>query len=246
MMGSSSDASEVSLKAQPERKSFTDDCAATYEALRAESALDRRIEICSSRFLGRPYVDSPLGGGPLEREVLTTDTSGFDCVTYVETVLALSISNSQLSFKRRLRSIRYNNGQVDWFKRNHYMIDWAKRNETAGFVRNCTAGEFVVKRRRVLNLIPSLPSKEVALRCLPKQRIARDRAIGKSGDILLFVSTRRNLDVFHLGFLIRRESERLLRHASRTARCVIEEDLNSFLSRYRMAGVILLRPTCPA
>jgi Protein of unknown function (DUF1460) len=53
---------------------------------------------------------------------------------------------------------------------------------------------------------------------------------------------RKHLDVFHCGVIVRDGKKILLRHASRRAGGVVEQDLNDFLKVNRMAGVIIARP----
>jgi hypothetical protein len=60
------------------------------------------------------------------------------------------------------------------------------------------------------------------------------------------VSTRKNLDVFHAGIIVRDGKNILLRHASRSRRMVVEQELSEFLKANRMAGVIVVRPQVPA
>jgi hypothetical protein len=218
--------------------------SAALRASRNESGLSRRIELLSARFLGRGYASSPLGGGPDLKEVLSAATDDFDCVTFVETVLALSLSHSPTEFVRKLTLIRYHKGSIDWKSRNHYMVDWARRNQKSGFIRDCTKGERLVIHKRTLNLVPGLGAKSVALHCLPKRTVARRTFGAESADVVMFVSTRRDLDVFHLGFVIKRDGILHLRHASRTAGRVVEERLVDFVRKHRMSGVILLRPQC--
>ena len=62
---------------------------------------------------------------------------------------------------------------------------------------------------------------------------------------MFFVSTRRNLDVFHAGILVRDGKNIRLRHASRSQRSVVEQELTEFLKANRMAGVIVVRPRAP-
>ena len=51
---------------------------------------------------------------------------GFDCVTYMETVLALAQSRSTDEFIVEMREMRYANARIVFRPdRNHYMIDWA-------------------------------------------------------------------------------------------------------------------------
>jgi len=64
----------------------------------------------------------------------------------------------------------------------------------------------------------------------------------QTGDLIFFVSTRKNLDVFHTGIIIRDGKRLLMRHASRSRGLVVEQDLNEFLKANRMAGVIVVRP----
>jgi hypothetical protein len=64
----------------------------------------------------------------------------------------------------------------------------------------------------------------------------------QSGDLIFFVSTRKHLDVFHAGIIVRDGKKVFMRHASRTRGFVVEQELSEFLKANRMAGVILVRP----
>jgi hypothetical protein len=64
----------------------------------------------------------------------------------------------------------------------------------------------------------------------------------RTGDLILFASARKRLDVFHAGLLVLRKEETVLRHATRSAGAVIDQPLDSFLKSNRMSGFILLRP----
>ncbi|MFL6277395.1 MAG: N-acetylmuramoyl-L-alanine amidase-like domain-containing protein [Blastocatellia bacterium] len=212
--------------------------------VRDTDELDERLERLSAQFLDVPYLSNPLGGGPDVHESLVTRLDGFDCVTYVETVLALAGSRAADEFSDALREMRYADGEVDWRSRNHYMADWVKHNRRQGIVKDITAGPRAVTRTRRLSLIQELPAKTVTFRVFPKQAMATIRLIAETGDIALFASTRRNLDVFHLGFIIKRDHQVWLRHASRTAGRIIDQPLADFLKAQRMSGIILLRPLC--
>lgn len=205
-------------------------------------SLAQRIDKISGHFLGRPYapnaLDSPTGQG----ETLTASLDSFDCVTYMEVVLALSISSSARGFLDAVRLIRYEGGQVAWSCRNHYMLDWARNNEARGLISNITDGEGVIEKTRRLDAVKGLPAREASFKCFPKRRLPLVKKIIETGDFILFASTRKNLDVFHTGLLIKSDGEILLRHATRSKGKVIEERLADFLSANRMSGMILLRP----
>ena len=201
-----------------------------------------RLERISAHLLGSPYLSNPLGGGPRARESLVIRFDGFDCVTYVETVLALKDVRAAVEFSDALRQMRYANGAVAWHSRNHYMLDWIRNNQRRGIVKNITIGPRTTTRTRRLSLIKELRAKTLTFRVFPKQAQARIRRLAESGDIMLFASTRRDLDVFHMGFIIKRGDQLWLRHASRTAGRVIDQPLADFLQAHRMSGIILLRP----
>jgi hypothetical protein len=221
----------------------TDEANRLLNRFRAANEFGERLERISAHLLASPYLNNPLGG-PDVQESLVIRFDGFDCLTYVETVLALAGSRTADGFSDALREMRYIGGKVAWRSRNHYMLDWIKNNQRGGIVKNLTNGPHAVTRTRRLSLIKELPAKTVAFRVFPKQALARIRRLLETGDIALFASTRRNLDVFHLGILIKRGEDLWLRHASRTAGQVIEQPLADFLKAQRMSGIILLRPLC--
>ena len=64
----------------------------------------------------------------------------------------------------------------------------------------------------------------------------------QTGDLIFFVSTRKNLDTFHAGIIVRDGKKVLMRHASRSQGSVVEQELSEFLKANRMAGVIVVRP----
>ena len=87
-----------------------------------------------------------------------------------------------------------------------------------------------------------MPARNVRVRSVRKREFMRRADETETGDIAFFASTRTNLDVFHVGLLVRSEDRVVLRHAARSRGRVVEEGLRGFLVRNRMAGVILVRP----
>ncbi len=202
-----------------------------------------RVEIISREFLGKPYKSNPLIGSADTPEVFTASLDGLDCVTYIETVLALARASSVDRFVEWLRKIRYQRGRVEWARRNHYMTSWIRDNAREKIIRLVsTRAVPAVSKERVLNVVPGVAPRRVRLRCVPKREFTRLAPCLRSGDLIFFVSTRRNLDVFHAG-IISRDGERILmRHASRSRGGVVEQELSEFLKANRMAGVIVARP----
>lgn len=200
-----------------------------------------RIDVLSRHFVGHPYKQNPLIGSVDTPEVFTASLNGFDCVTYIETMLALARATDMESFTEGLRKIRYERGHIEWKRRNHYMSGWIRSNAREGIVRPLTLPPgLAISRERLLNVVPGLPQKRIQLKCVPKS--ALDRLEPRTGDLIFFASTRKNLDVFHGGIIVQNGKRFLLRHASRSRGAVVEQALNGFLKANRMAGVIVVRP----
>jgi cell wall-associated NlpC family hydrolase len=205
-----------------------------------------RVEFFSKCFLGSPYETNPLGGAPGTPEVLTALLEGFDCVTYVESVLALSLSTTSGEFVDWLRRIRYVEGQVSWAHRNHYMTGWVRQNKRAGVVKSIAAGVPGNHKSRVLDVVPGIPARRTRFLVVPRSKLERLQRRLRTGDLIFFASTRRRLDVFHCGILVRRDDRLWLRHAAGGRKSVVEQGLSEFLAANRMAGVLVVRSADPS
>jgi hypothetical protein len=212
-------------------------------ATKYERSVGGRIDALSRHFLGFPYQPNPLIGSADKAEVFSASLDGFDCVTYIETIVALARASNVDDFIGRLRKIRYERGRIQWARRNHYMTQWIRNNVREGIIGPVAIPAVpTVSRERVLNVVPGLPTKRTRVKCVPKPAIPQLAAYLRSGDLMFFVSTRRNLDVFHEGIIVRDGADMRMRHASRSRGGVVEQELGEFLKANRMAGVIAMRP----
>jgi Protein of unknown function (DUF1460) len=217
------------------------------EQLLSKTKYDRsdgiRIDFFSRHFLGRPYKPNPLIGSADTAEVFTASLDGFDCVTYIETIVALARASDVDEFTEWLRKIRYDRGRIQWDRRNHYMTLWIRNNVRKGIIRLVSVPTVpILSRERVLNVVPGLAAQRTRVKCVPKAAMPRLEPHLQSGDLIFFVSTRKNLDVFHAGIIARDGKGVLMRHASRSQGFVVEQELREFLKANRMAGVIVVRP----
>jgi cell wall-associated NlpC family hydrolase len=210
---------------------------------KGESSAGSRIDLLSRRFLEHPYQPNPLIGSVDKAEVFVASLEGFDCVTYIETVLALALSSNAGDFIKWLRKIRYEDGRIQWDRRNHYMTGWIRNNVREGIVRPLTTSDVpIVSRERVLDLLPGLAARRTRVKSVPKKAAPRLARHLQSGDLIFFASTRKHLDIFHVGIIVRAGKDLLMRHASRSRGGVVEQDLSDFLRTNRMTGVIVVRP----
>ncbi|HHP7238972.1 N-acetylmuramoyl-L-alanine amidase-like domain-containing protein [Longibacter sp.] len=100
------------------------------------------MQVLGQTFSGAPYHEGTLDEPATERLVVRFD--GFDCVTYVESLLAMARGvavgdTSYAGFARRLARIRYRAGQsMGYCSRLHYFSDWIRDNDAARFVQDVT------------------------------------------------------------------------------------------------------------
>lgn len=90
-----------------------------------------KIAYYSSLFLGFNYEGGPLGEG--EQGLYDQDPllsfKKFDCTTYIETIISLSLSGSKDDFLSTMNEIRYKDGVVSFITRNHFTsLDWILNN----------------------------------------------------------------------------------------------------------------------
>lgn len=84
---------------------------------------DRIIKI-SKIFMNIPYKRNTLKGSFKIEEELTIDFEEVDCMTFIEYVEALRLSNNFESFVENLKAVRYFDSIVEFQKRRHFFSDW--------------------------------------------------------------------------------------------------------------------------
>lgn len=104
--------------------------------------ITNRIIFDSGYFMGKPYQMFPLGEGPNayfdKNPLYRTDV--FDCMTYVNTVIALANANNLQEFQHNFKLLSYENGNVTFVARNHFVTgDWNENNAKQGFIKDITA-----------------------------------------------------------------------------------------------------------
>lgn len=210
--------------------------------MRGTDDVAQRMAITVSALEGRPYANNPLVGGPNEPERFVADMRAFDCVTLVESVLALARSRSATGFADELRRTRYKNGDIAWQSRLHYFSDWLRANQRRGAVRIRTAGvgSHLIETR--LGTLAGLPERRVRFHVVGKRDLYRALPRLADGSVVAFASVRARLDFFHVGLIFRPSSVQnagglVLVHASKSGGGVIREPLAAFLKRNRTRGI---------
>lgn len=105
------------------------------------------------QLIGTPYVGQTLEVNPTEQ--LVVNLRQLDCTTFVETAIALAMTQKQGSTRyadycRNLTRIRYRNGVLDGYpSRNHYFTQWIESNEKQGLVKERTLPTAISQRQTV-------------------------------------------------------------------------------------------------
>lgn len=147
------------------------------------TGVSNRLDAFSKMFIGRPYgFGGPLGEGPEGRydqdPLYRFDT--FDCTTFVETMVSLALSRSVDEFEKNINDIRYDDGEVDYLKRNHFTdLWWIPNNIRNGMLTDITnelAGSHVLIASAEINLPGWLkkihPEEIVVPNATPEERNA--------------------------------------------------------------------------
>ena len=212
---------------------------------KALPSIAQRVDFIAAALRGTRYRGYMLIGGPRRAEKFVARDDAFDCVTFCETVLAAAIAKDPGAFDATLRTIRYHNGVVDWRERNHYFFEWGQHN-----VENKTcrwvAMDGAIDIQKTVTAQRGLGQRKFPMTVIPRETLLANKAQLVAGDIIGFVTQRKNLDYFHVGFVAFGDGELLLRHASLSRHRVLDESMERFLSKNRVRYVTLLRPEEPA
>ncbi len=203
------------------------------------ASFSENIVTVGRSFVGLPYVSHSLEGQLEEQLVVGFD--GFDCLTFVETTLATCLAaQSQQpdfhSFKEKLTAIRYRNGRIDGYgSRLHYFSEWLLQQEAAGHLRLISdeiGGQVIQKkigfmsRKRAFypGLADSVSFEKIkqaeadlsgrTFSYIPKNQARKAEDDLLDGDLLVFTSSRPDLDCTHEGFAVRQGGRVHLLHAS--------------------------------
>jgi hypothetical protein len=222
----------------------------------ADSLPNRIVEV-SAKFLNKPYLADPLGEGPQgkfsQKPLYRFDA--FDCQTYVETVMALSLSHTMQQFQQQLLQIRYSNGKPDFYTRNHFPgIDWIPHNIQKKYIiyspLNTDSISIIIDKQQWFNAKtqrknPSIPSRiKVTLPYIALSRVPF--IIDKIPDSAIIMIVRPTfLLISHTGFAVWKNNVLYLREASSYHHKVTDVPLLEYLqaqAHYGVKGIVVLIP----
>ena len=206
------------------------------------NSMGEKLRWITEQFLGKPYIIWPLIGSQEAPEQFTATYEAFDCVTYLETCLALATAKNVDEVNDRLREIRYRNVNVKWEDRLHYTTDWSKYHVKRGFLKDITRGEDTLTRTKEINFLKCFKPRTTTYRYFPKRKLNKVSQQFRDGDLIYFASTRKGLDTFHVGMLFWVNGKLVMRHSAKSKGGVVEQELAEFVKVNTMPGFIVTRP----
>lgn len=235
------------------------------------STPSERCGYIARKFIGRPYVASTLEQSP---ELVTVNIDEFDCTTFVETVLAMAYTigegrTSWRDFVYNLERLRYRGGELGGYSsRLHYVCDWVIDNTHRGNITDATRLFPKVNHIvRTIDFMSSNRDKYPALADSAEYARIKNVEIGYrshkfpyiktidlgsketkacfiDGDAVALVSSLKNIDVTHMGFVVIENGEPYLLHASSSDGKVeiSERPLQDYMKRNRsLSGIRVIR-----
>ncbi|MEG3841536.1 N-acetylmuramoyl-L-alanine amidase-like domain-containing protein [Microcoleus sp. herbarium14] len=231
------------------------------------------VQAIADNFLGKPYAEGLLDKSGAEKLIVTLNK--FDCVLFVETVLAIARGVAvqdydYQNFVNRIEEQRYLNGKMNGYcSRLHYFSEWINDNQKRQTVENITAQLGGVPMNKQLNFMsqhrssyPQMVKDEATYQCIvgveadlaktavnyiPTNQIKSIYSQLKPGDIVAVATDVKGLDVTHTGFVYRNADGNLgLIHASPAGEVTVAYDLQRYISRVESAiGIVVARAKTP-
>ena len=200
-----------------------------------------QCEFIARKFLDTPYQAGTLEGMP---EAVTVNLDAVDCTTLVDQVLAMAATVSEgrtswRDFVYNLERLRYRGGEENGYaSRLHYVCDWAVDNIHRGQIEDATRVfpriNYIV---RSIDFMSDNRDKYPALADDTEFERIKNVEIGyrnhrfpyiktvdlngketkaefRDGDVVALVSSAKNIDVTHMGFIVMVDGEPYLLHAS--------------------------------
>ncbi|MBK9518654.1 MAG: DUF1460 domain-containing protein [Anaeromyxobacter sp.] len=221
-----------------------------------------RAVAATAPLLGARYEGSPLGEGAGPDPDPRFRLDAFDCLTFAETALALGSSATLAEARRALDDLRYADGRPTQAGRNHEVLSqWLPANLAKGWLApasRAVAGDLTVvaevrydparwsRLAAAGHRLPGvprarLPEGRFEVEVVPVAALAAAARRLEAGTLAFVVRQDRDdfvTRVSHVGLVVVRRGQRLVRHASRrpSLQLVVEEPLERFVARQQLGS----------
>jgi hypothetical protein len=258
----------ISESLDPELMRFNQVMQYAIERKLSDRPLGEIMQAIAEQFIGTPYAAGLLDRS--NQETLVVTLNAFDCVLFVETVLAIARGVAQQdynyeNFRDRIEEQRYRGGKLNGYcSRLHYFSDWIEDNQNRGIVDNITTNlggiylhnslKFMTENRQYYPQLANQSDYQCMLNqearlanlniyYIPQDKIATIYADLQPGDIIATATDIPGLDVTHTGLVYRFSDGGIgLIHASPSGEVKISRDLQSYVQAVDgQIGIIIAR-----
>ena len=210
-------------------------------------------------FIGAPYLANRLSKSNPEKVYFSF--ADFDCITYVENVLALYNSKgNRIKFSEKLIKIRYNDS-ISYENRNHYLTSALEKlvklniltpmnnpfNSKSVFKSIDYLSEHVnninIDKSKLMKIEKSISSRPIYY--FDSMNDSDTYNLIQNGDVIAFLSSRNDLDFKHVGFVYIKNNKRYILHASQEKKvvCISDVTIDQYLSNNKkIKGFQIYRP----
>lgn len=201
----------------------------------------------SQSFLGIPYKSNTLHGSNTKKEKLIINLSKVDCFTFLDYVESMKRSRNFEEFKKNLVKIRYQSGEIQYTKRNHFFSDWIVNNN----FKNITS-QLSNKTQKVVKYLNQFQMNKVYLNAIEikkreieylDSKFVNEHLLSKlkTGDYIGIYTHKKGLDVTHTGIIVKKGKKTFLRHASskKKYKKVVDEPFFEYIKK--TPGFFVLR-----
>ena len=236
----------------------------------SDSPIGQRMKMVTEPLLGMEYIVDGIGEEKAPDVDPIVRYDAFDCLTFVEEAIALSLGQGQEEIDDIRRDLRYQNGKMEYLDRNHFMLSqWIPNNVSKGYFKDIThtLGETHVVSKTITERTWSrwkgrhkypFDTSHYPTGLFSVGVLSLDAAIAnieRIPDGALIIIVRQDivynpLLITHLGFVVRySEKDVRIRHATKMAGGVVKdnyllwylEHLRTF-TRWPVEGVLVLMP----
>ena len=243
------------------------------EKIRAELTgipIGQRMKMVTEPLLGMEYIVDGIGEEKAPDLDPIVRYDAFDCLTFVEEAIALSLGKDQDDIDNIRRELRYQNGTVEYPDRNHFMLSqWIPNNIAKGYLKDIThtLGETHVVSKTITERTWSrwkgrhkypFETSQYPTGVFSVGVLSLDAAIASieripEGALVVIVrqdKVHNPLLVTHLGFVVRYNKKDVrIRHATKMAGGIVKdnyllwylEHVRKF-TRWPVEGILVLMP----
>jgi hypothetical protein len=233
-------------------------------------SIGQRMKLVTDPLLGADYIIDAIGEEKLPDLDPFVRYDAFDCLTFVEEAMALSLGENPAEITKIRNELRYQNKTISYRNRNHFMVSqWIPNNIAKGYFVDIThtLGEthLVSKiitertwsrwrgRHKYSFDISNYPVGTYSFGILSLDAAIANLKSIPDGALIIIVRQNKSynpLVITHLGFVVRHSSNDVrIRHATKMATGIVKdhyllwylEHIRKF-TKWPVEGIIVLMP----